>query len=60
MHEGRIVEIGRHETLLARGGSYSRLYNIQFRGQETSQTWCQSPPDQLYAGQVSQLQEPMP
>jgi len=29
--EGRIVESGRHATLLARGGLYSRLYRTQFR-----------------------------
>jgi ATP-binding cassette, subfamily B, bacterial len=30
--EGRIVEQGRHATLLARGGLYSRLYRTQFSG----------------------------
>jgi ATP-binding cassette subfamily B protein len=30
--EGRIVESGRHVTLLARGGLYSRLYRTQFAG----------------------------
>ncbi|HZV76938.1 MAG TPA: ABC transporter ATP-binding protein [Candidatus Babeliales bacterium] len=29
--EGRIVESGRHATLLARGGLYSRLYRTQFK-----------------------------
>ena len=28
---GRIVESGRHATLLARGGLYSRLYRTQFK-----------------------------
>ncbi len=30
---GRIVEQGTHEELLAAGGLYSTLYNIQFRGE---------------------------
>jgi ATP-binding cassette, subfamily B, bacterial len=29
--DGRIVESGRHATLLARGGLYSRLYRTQFK-----------------------------
>jgi subfamily B ATP-binding cassette protein MsbA len=34
LQAGRIVEVGRHEVLLARGGHYSRLYDLQFRVQE--------------------------
>jgi ABC-type multidrug transport system fused ATPase/permease subunit len=33
-HQGRIAERGTHEELLARGGLYSRLYCLQFEGQE--------------------------
>ena len=33
---GRIVERGSHETLLSRGGAYRRLYELQFRAQESA------------------------
>jgi ATP-binding cassette subfamily B protein len=32
--EGRVVEQGTHTELLAHGGLYSRLYELQFRGEE--------------------------
>src|SRR5712671_4432259 len=32
--QGRVVEQGTHEELLANGGLYSRLYELQFRGEE--------------------------
>ncbi|MBR8828870.1 MAG: ABC transporter ATP-binding protein/permease [Gomphosphaeria aponina SAG 52.96 = DSM 107014] len=30
LNQGKIVEIGNHETLLAKGGYYAHLYSIQF------------------------------
>ena len=35
MEQGRIVEQGNHESLLAAGGAYARLYNSQFAGAAT-------------------------
>ena len=35
MKEGHIVEQGDHDTLLAQGGFYAKLYNSQFEGVET-------------------------
>ena len=35
LEDGRIVERGRHDELLARRGAYYELYMKQFRGQET-------------------------
>ena len=34
MNEGKIIEQGSHEELLAKGGFYSKLYNSQFQASE--------------------------
>ena len=36
MDEGEVVEVGRHEELLAQGGLYSNLYRMQFKRQEAA------------------------
>ena len=36
MDNGRIVEQGRHQELLARGGAYARLYRMQFKEESSS------------------------
>jgi len=36
VHEGRIVEVGRHDELLARDGIYRRLYALQMEGVTSS------------------------
>lgn len=35
LHHGKVIETGRHSELLTRGGLYSRLYDLQFKEQET-------------------------
>ncbi|WP_368188288.1 ABC transporter ATP-binding protein [Aestuariibius sp. HNIBRBA575] len=35
MDQGRVVEQGRHDDLLAQGGIYAGLYSLQFRGEDT-------------------------
>ena len=34
LHKGRVVEEGTHDELLARGGYYYRLYQLQYQEQE--------------------------
>jgi subfamily B ATP-binding cassette protein MsbA len=38
MESGRIVETGTHTELLARGGLYRRLYELQFADEEEDVT----------------------
>jgi ABC-type multidrug transport system fused ATPase/permease subunit len=34
--KGRIIEVGKHAELLAKDGIYKKLYEMQFRDEETS------------------------
>ncbi len=34
MDHGRVIESGRHDTLLAQGGAYARLYALQFAAEQ--------------------------
>ena len=38
MDQGHIIEQGRHEELLAKGGFYANLYNSQFAAEEQAET----------------------
>ena len=42
LHRGQVRELGRHEELLARGGLYHRLHQLQYGGQESTQEQPQS------------------
>ena len=37
VERGRIVETGRHEDLLGRGGAYAKLYELQLQEEATDE-----------------------
>jgi ATP-binding cassette subfamily B protein len=37
MHKGEVREMGMHQELLALGGIYHKLYQLQYKEQETKQ-----------------------
>ena len=39
LDRGKIVEVGKHDELLARNGAYSRLYQAQARGEDPLGNW---------------------
>ncbi len=50
LHKGRIVEEGTHRELLARGGIYTKLYQLQYRDQEVLGAAGDSPAGRRGAG----------
>lgn len=50
LDRGRIVEEGTHEELLARGGMYYQIYQLQLKGQEEVAAKGQLPPTERPAG----------
>jgi ATP-binding cassette subfamily B protein len=38
MHKGEVREIGTHQELLALGGIYTKLYQLQYKDQELAGT----------------------
>jgi ATP-binding cassette subfamily B protein len=49
LHDGRIVERGSHDELLAQNGLYARLYRMQFRHADALEPSAASMPKQSAA-----------
>jgi ATP-binding cassette subfamily B protein len=60
LHHGRVREVGTHAELLARGGIYSRLYQLQFLGaRPTRSDRATAPLDDLSVGSGSVVDLPI-
>ena len=54
LEEGRIVEMGKHRTLLAHGGLYKRLFEMQFLVQrKTAEEYSETPTEKTAVSQAS-------
>ena len=57
LEEGRIVEMGKHHSLLARGGLYKRLFEIQFLAQrKTAEEYNETSTEKTAIPQGSMLE----
>jgi subfamily B ATP-binding cassette protein MsbA len=43
MERGQVVETGTHEELLAKGGKYKQLYELQFAAEDEEEVFVSSP-----------------